>query len=452
MSNKAFIDKSRIDHLYRPVGVRVGDFAEVEADPTREQLREQAERCMNCGIPFCLGCGCPLYNAIPDMNAAVARGDWREAWAVLSATSDLPEFPARICPALCEGSCTASLPSEAVMIRQIEKAIVEKAFAMGLVKPVVPKAENGLKASVVGSGPGGLAAAIALRRRGYAVTVYERAAQPGGLLRYGIPFFKLDKRIIDRRIEILRESGIGFVCGVEVGRDLAGEELARRSDVVAVAIGTPAARDLAIPGRDLAGIHLALEFLGGQNQALGGEIPGPPISAKGRRVLVIGGGDTGSECVGTSNRHGAESVTQIEIMPKPSAARADATPWPDWPAQMRTSSSHEEGCLRRWSLNSLRFLGEDGRVSGVEVCQVTWELSPAGRPLKFTPVEGTREVIPCDLVLLALGFVKQDRATVLGKLGIPDSPTVVLVGDAALGPSLVVRALAQAKEAVGKMA
>ena len=421
MSNKAFIDKNRLEHLYRPVDLRLRDFEEVETTPTREQLREQAERCMNCGIPFCLGCGCPLYNAIPDMNAAVARGDWREAWAVLSATSDLPEFPARICPALCEGSCTASLPSEAVMIRQIEKAVVEKAFAMGLVKPVVPKAENGLKASVVGSGPGGLAAAIALRRRGYAVTVYERAAQPGGLLRYGIPFFKLDKRIIDRRIEILRESGIGFVCGVEVGRDLAG-------------------------------IHLALEFLGGQNQALGGEIPGPPISAKGRRVLVIGGGDTGSDCVGTSNRHGAESVTQIEIMPKPSAARADATPWPDWPAQMRTSSSHEEGCLRRWSLNSIRFLGEDGRVSGVEVCQVTWELSPAGRPLKFTPVEGTREVIPCDLVLLALGFVKQDRATVLGKLGIPDSPAVVLVGDAALGPSLVVRALAQAKEAVGKMA
>ena len=338
------------------------------------------------------------------------------------------------------------------MIRQIEKAIVEKAFAMGLVKPVVPKAENGLKASVVGSGPGGLAAAIALRRRGYAVTVYERAAQPGGLLRYGIPFFKLDKRIIDRRIEVMRESGIGFVCGVEVGRDLAGEELVRRSDIVAVAIGTPAARDLAIPGRDLAGIHLALEFLGGQNQALGGEIAETPISAKGRKVLVIGGGDTGSDCVGTSNRHGAESVTQIEIMPKPSAARADATPWPDWPAQMRTSSSHEEGCLRRWSLNSLRFLGEDGRVSGVEVCQVAWELSPAGRPLKFTPVEGTREVIPCDLVLLALGFVKQDRATVLGKLGLPDSPAVVLVGDAALGPSLVVRALAQAKEAVGKMA
>lgn len=451
MGNKAFIDKERIEHLYRPVNLRVRDFEEVETNPTREQLREQAERCMNCGIPFCFGCGCPLHNSIPDMNAAVARGDWREAWAVLSLTSDLPEFPSRICPAPCEGSCTANLPSEAVMIRQIEKAIVEKAFAMGLVKPVVPKTENGLKAAVVGSGPGGLAAAIALRRRGYAVTVYERVAHLGGLLRYGVPFFKLDKKIIDRRIEVMRESGIGFVCGVEIGRDLPGEELAKSHDVIAVAIGTPTARDLAIPGRDLDGIHLALEFLGGQNQALGGEIPEPPISAKDRKVLVIGGGDTGSDCVGTSNRHGAESVTQIEIMPKPPATRSPATPWPDWPSQMRTSSSHEEGCLRRWSLNSIRFLGENGRVSGVEVCQVAWEMSPEGRPLKFVPVEGTKEIIPCDLVLLALGFIKQNRPTILGKLGIPDAPSVVLVGDAAMGPSLVVRALAQAKDVVNKL-
>ncbi len=451
MANKTFIEESRIEHLYRPVETRVQDFTEVEVSLTKEQLRVQAERCMNCGIPFCQGCGCPLFNVIPDMNAAAARGDWRTAWAILSSTSSLPEFTSRICPAPCEGSCTANLPSEAVMIRQIEKTVVEKAFSMGLVKPVVPKAENGQSAAVIGSGPGGLAAAISLRKKGYAVTVFESAAEPGGLLRYGIPYFKLDKKIIDRRTDIMRESAIEFVCGTEVGKDISGSYIAKTHDVVVVAIGTPVARDLNIPNRNLDGIHLALEFLGGQNQVLGGEISEPPISAKGRKVLVIGGGDTGSDCVGTSNRHGAESVMQIEIMPKPPAGRSASSPWPEWPYQLRTSSSHEEGCERRWDLNSLRFLGKDGRVCGVEVCKVDWEFSPGGKPLKFKPVEGTTEVIECDLVLLAMGFLKLDRAAILAKLGMEESANIQIIGDAASGPSLVVRAMADGKNVVDRL-
>lgn len=451
MANKTFIEESRIEHLYRPVETRVQDFVEVEVSPNKDKLRVQAERCMNCGIPFCQGCGCPLFNVIPDMNAAVARGDWRTAWAILNSTSSLPEFTSRICPAPCEGSCTANLPSEAVMIRQIEKAVVEKAFSMGLVKPVVPKAENGKFAAVIGSGPGGLAAALSLRKRGYAVKVYERAMEPGGLLRYGIPYFKLDKKIIDRRTDIMRESNIEFVCGTEVGKDISGSYIVKTHDVVVVAIGTPVARDLNIPNRTLDGIHLALEFLGGQNQVLGGEIREPPISAKGRKVLVIGGGDTGSDCVGTSNRHGAESVMQIEIMPKPPVGRSPSSPWPEWPYQLRTSSSHEEGCERRWDLNSLRFLGKDGRVCGVEVCKVEWEFSPEGKPLKLKPIDGTNEVIDCDLVLLAMGFLKLDRAAILARLGMEESANIQIIGDAASGPSLVVRAMADGKNVVDRL-
>ena len=451
MANKAFIEEGRIDHLYRPVETRANDFSEVEIPLTKEQLRKQSERCMNCGIPFCQGSGCPLENAIPDINAAALRGDWRTAWAILSSTSSLPEFPSRICPALCEGSCTANLPGEAVMIRQIEKAVVEKAYAMGLVKPIIPKTENGQSAAIIGSGPAGLAAAISLRKQGYAVTVYEKNAAPGGLLRYGIPFFKLDKKIIDRRIDVMKESNIKFKCDTEVGKDVSGAYLAKTHDLVIIAIGTPDARDLKIPGRELQGVHLALEFLGTQNQFLGGEIAAAPISAAGKKVLVIGGGDTGSDCVGTSNRQGAESVIQIEIMPKPPVSRSESTPWPDWPYQLRTSSSHEEGCQRRWNLNSLRFIGKEGKLTGVEVCPVEWEISPEGRPLKFKNVEGKNEVIACDLVFLAMGFLKQDRAATLARFGLEDSPNIHIIGDAASGPSLVVRALADGKKLVNRL-
>ena len=431
------------------------DWREVERMLSDEELKEQTSRCMNCGQPFCHAYGCPLGNLVPDQNRAVAQGDWRRAYALLSFNSDFPEFTSRICPALCEASCVHGLDEEAVMVRQSEKRIIETAFENGWVEPHPPKRENGKSVAVIGAGPAGLSAAVTLRRRGWAVTVYERRANIGGLLRYGIPCFKLDKALIDRRRAILEAEGIRFVTGIEVGRDLSAEWLAEKNDAVVVAIGTPAARDLRIPGRELGGVHLALEFLEGQNRFLTGEIDAPPIDAKGRDVLVIGGGDTGSDCVGTAIRHGAKSVTQIEIMPRPPEERDASTPWPLWPYMLRTSSSHKEGCERRWNLNSLRFVG-DTAVSGVEVETVEWEFSPEGRPLKFHAVPDTRETIKADLVFLAMGFtgVPTDNP-VVAQLGLEQTPRTALVpdparnifcvGDCTCGASLVVRALASGK-------
>ena len=445
----------RIHDIYRPAEERKADWREVERSLSDEELKEQTSRCMNCGQPFCHAYGCPLGNLVPDQNRAVAQGDWKRAYDLLTVNSDFPEFTSRICPALCEASCVHGLDEEAVMIRQSEKRIIETAFERGWVVPRPPERENGKSAAVIGAGPAGLSAAVTLRRRGWAVTVYERRAQIGGLLRYGIPCFKLDKALIDRRRKILEAEGIKFVTDCEVGRDVSAEWLEKEHDAVVVAIGTPAARDLKIPGRELEGIHLALELLEGQNRFLTGELPEPPISAKGRDVLVIGGGDTGSDCVGTAIRHGAKSVTQIEIMPKPPEERDASTPWPLWPYMLRTSSSHKEGCIRRWNLNSLRFVG-DGRVAGVEVEMVKWEFSPEGRPAKFAAVPGTKETIKADLVLLAMGFtgVLADLPLV-AQLGLKETPRTALmpdparnifcVGDCASGASLVVRALASGK-------
>ena len=431
------------------------DWSEVERTLSDAELREQTSRCMNCGQPFCHAYGCPLGNLVPDQNRAVAQGDWRRAYALLSANSDFPEFTSRICPALCEASCVHGLDEESVMVRQSEKRIVETAFENGWIVPRPPERENGKSVAVIGAGPAGLSAAVTLRRRGWSVTVYERRANVGGLLRYGIPCFKLDKALIDRRRAILEAEGIRFVTGVEVGRDVSAEWLAKRNDAVVVAIGTPAARDLRIPGRELRGVHLALELLEGQNRFLTGEIDAPPIDAGGRDVLVIGGGDTGSDCVGTAIRHGARSVTQIEIMPKPPDERDASTPWPLWPYMLRTSSSHKEGCVRRWNLNSLRFVGE-GSVSGVEVETVEWEFSPEGRPLKFRSMPGTKEVVKADLVLLAMGFtgVPADNP-IVSQLALAQTPRTALVtdaarniycvGDCASGASLVVRAIASGK-------
>ena len=431
------------------------DWREVERVLSDAELKEQTARCMNCGQPFCHAYGCPLGNLVPDQNRAVAQGDWKRAYELLSVNSDFPEFTSRICPALCEASCVHGLDEEAVTVRQSEKRIIETAFAEGWVVPRPPERENGKAVAVVGAGPAGLSAAVTLRRRGWAVTVYERRANIGGLVRYGIPFFKLDKAIIDRRRAILEAEGIRFVTGIEVGRDISAEWLARRFDAVVVAIGTPAARDLKIPGRELGGIHLALELLEGQNKFLSGETSAPAVDAHGKDVLVIGGGDTGSDCVGTSIRQGAKSVTQIEIMPKPPEERDASTPWPLWPYMLRTSSSHKEGCTRRWNLNSLRFVGEKS-VAGVEVETVEWEFSPEGRPMKFHALPDTKETIKADLVFLAMGFtgVPQDNP-VVAQLGLRQTPRTALVsdparsifcvGDCASGASLVVRALASGK-------
>jgi len=434
---------------------RKNDWKEVERALSDEELKEQTSRCMNCGQPFCHAYGCPLGNLVPDQNRAVAQGDFKRAYELLSTHSDFPEFTSRICPALCEASCVHGLDDEPVMVRQSEKRIIETAFANGWVVPRPPEKENGKRVAIIGAGPSGLSAAVTLRRKGWAVTVYERERNIGGLLRYGIPYFKLDKSLIDRRRAIMEAEGIKFVTGVNIGTDVTAEYLAKSNDAVVVAIGTPAARDLKIPGRELQGIHLALEYLGGQNRALGGEIAANPINATGKRVLVIGGGDTGSDCVGTAIRQGAASVTQIEIMPKPPEDRSSSTPWPLWPYMLRTSSSHKEGCERRWNLNSLRFIGEEG-VSGVEVETVEWEFSPEGRPLKFHALPDTKETIKADLVFLAMGFtgVPQDHP-IVSQLKLAQTPRTALipdparniycVGDCASGASLVVRALASGK-------
>jgi len=446
----------RIHDIYRPAEERKRDWREVERMLSKDEAHNQTERCQNCGIPFCHGAGCPLGNLVPDQNRAVARGDLRRAYELLSANSDFPEFTSRICPALCEAGCVRQLDEESVMIRQTEKLIIETAFAEGWVMPRPPAQENGRRVAVIGAGPAGLSAAVTLRRRGWAVTVYEKEKEIGGLLRYGIPYFKLDKSIIDRRRKIMEAEGIRFITGVTIGVDVMADYLARANDAVVVAIGTPAARELKIPGRELSGIHLALEYLGGQNRALGGEIAANPIDARGKRVLVIGGGDTGSDCVGTAIRQGAASVTQIEIMPQPPEERSASTPWPEWPYQLRTSSSHKEGCTRRWNLNSLSFIGE-GSVTGVEVEEVEWQFSPEGRPLKFAAKPGTKETIAADLVLLAMGFtgVPKDNPVVV-QLGLAQTPRTALipdparnifcVGDCASGASLVVRALASGKD------
>lgn len=450
----------RIHDIYRDKDERRKDFNEVERHLPADDIRKQVSRCMNCGQPFCHAYGCPLGNLVPDQNRAVADGDDHRAYELLSQRSDFPEFTARVCPALCEASCVHQLDEESVMIRQSEKHIIETAFANGWVKPRPPASGNGKSIAIVGAGPAGLSAAVTFRRKGYRVTVYERNQEIGGLLRYGIPCFKLDKSIIDRRRAILEAEGITFKTGITVGTDISASYLQRANDAVILAIGTPAARDLNIPGRELSGIHLALEFLSGQNRVLTGELTELPVPAAGKKVLVIGGGDTGSDCVGTAIRQGAKSVEQIEIMPKPPDTRSASTPWPLWPYQLRTSSSHKEGCQRRWNLNSLQFIGNGGKVSGVEVETVEWAFTPTGKPTKFTSVPNSKETIEADLVLLAMGFTGVPKThPIVEQLGLELTPRTAIisdpgkrifaVGDCATGASLVVRAIADGKNLHG---
>ncbi len=432
---RAFLTVPRKEAGYRPVHDRISDFGEVEQTLNTSDRKLQASRCMDCGVPFCHW-ACPLGNRPPEFQDAIYKGNWEEAYQILTRTNDFPEFTGRICPALCEKSCVLKLSMDApVTIREDEAAVIEAAFREGYVQPKQYK-RNGKKVAVIGSGPAGLAAANQLNKRGYEVTVFEKLEYIGGLLRFGIPNFKLHKPIIDRRVKLMEEEGITF----KVNQDINPAQLPEGFDAYCICTGTPQARDLKIPGRDLKGVYFALDMLAQQNRVLAGQTFGKDerVTAKGKHVLVIGGGDTGSDCIGTSNRQGALSVTQIEIMPKPPVGNNPATPWPQWPVVLKTSSSHEEGCTRRWCLTSNKFIGKDGKLTGVEVEEVEWIPSPdGGRPTMKTT--GKKEVIKADMVLLAMGFLRPE---------VPDHPAnVFYAGDATTGASLVVRCIAGGRKA-----
>ena len=433
---KAFLTVPRQDAGYRPIHERIADFGEVEQTLNTSDRRLQASRCMDCGVPFCHW-ACPLGNRPPEFQDAIYKGEWKMAYEILTATNDFPEFTGRICPALCEKSCVLKLSMNApVTIREDECSVIEAAFREGYVQP--RKFErNGKKVAVIGSGPAGLAAANQLNHRGYEVTVYEKDEYPGGLLRFGIPNFKLQKTVIDRRIKVMQAEGITFKTNTPV--DV--EKLPAGYDAYCICTGTPTARDLKVPGRDLKGVHFALELLSQQNRVLAGQTFSAKerVTAKGKRVLVIGGGDTGSECIGTSHRQGAVSVTQIEIMPKPPVGSNPNTPWPQWPVVLKTSSSHEEGCERRWLLTTNKFIGtKDNRVCGAEVEEVEWKPNPdGGRPI-MVPT-GKKETIECDIVFLAMGFLRPEQPKF--------AENVFVAGDAATGASLVVRCIAGGRKA-----
>ncbi len=432
---KAFLEVHRQEAGYRPIHDRIHDFGEVEQTLNTHQRREQASRCMDCGIPFCHW-ACPLGNKAPEWNDALYKGDWELAYKLLSSTNPFPEFTGRICPALCEKACVLNrFNHEPTTNREDECAIIEGAFREGYIQPRTDIVRNGKKVAVVGAGPAGLACADALNQMGYSVTVIEKNEAAGGLLRYGIPNFKLNKTIIDRRLRMMEQEGIGFRYGEEADT-AALMSLAQQYDSVVVATGTPMARDLKAPGRELNGVHFALELLSQQNRVLAGlELSKDQrITANGKNVLVIGGGDTGSDCIGTAHRQGCRSVTQIEIMPKPVEGPDDPqNPWPNWPRTLKTTSSHEEGCTRRWNINTLEFIGENGHLTGVKVQEIDWQPNPAGgRPVMVE--KGEPEIIKAELCLLAMGFLKPEHPQY------PDN--VFLCGDAANGASLVVRAMA----------
>lgn len=456
---KAFLTIPRQEAGYRPVHDRINDFGEVEQTLNTSERKQQASRCMDCGVPFCHW-ACPLGNRPPEFQDALYKGKWEEAYEILSQTNDFPEFTGRICPALCEKSCVLKLAiDDPVTIREDEAAIIEAAFREGYIKPrTYPR--NGKKVAVVGSGPAGMAAANQLNRMGYEVTVFEKDEYVGGLLRFGIPNFKLNKAIIDRRAEIMEAEGITFKTSTPI--DV--EHLPEGFDAYCICTGTPQARDLDIPGRNLKGIHFALEMLAQQNRVLGGQAFSKEerINAKGKHVLVIGGGDTGSDCVGTANRHKAANVTQIEIMPQPPVGHNPTTPWPLYPQVLKTSSSHEEGCIRRWNLASVRFIGEKNTLKGVEVEEVEWlPAKNGGRPEMWKT--GRTEIIEADLVFLAMGFIHPEQEGLIKELSIAvdtrgniavDPGTnriadtnIFASGDAVSGASLVVRAMASGRKA-----
>jgi glutamate synthase (NADPH/NADH) small chain len=458
---KAFLTINRKEAGYRPLLDRITDFGEVEQTLNSEDRMLQASRCMECGVPFCHW-ACPLENLIPEWQDLLYQGKWQEAYGILAKRNNFPEFTGRVCPALCEKSCVLNLENQPLTVRENEAAIAEHAFLEGYVKPNPPKTRTGKKVAVIGSGPAGLAAADLLNRKGHSVTVYEKDEYLGGLLRLGIPDFKLNKEIIERRLEILKAEGINFETKTEAGKDIPVDKLLSKFHAICLATGSGVPRDLAIEGRDLKGVHFAMDFLKQQNRTVSGQtIPASErLSAKGKKVLVIGGGDTGSDCVGTSIRQKANKVTQIEILPMPPENVNPDTPWPNYPNILKTSTSHKEGCERRWSLASKRFIGERGKVTGVEVVEVSWNKEKNGR---WTMQEtGAPEIIPAELVLLSMGFTQPVHEGLLDDLGVkydargnvesvaPNESSihkVFVAGDVTNGASLVVRAIMSGRQA-----
>src|SRR5215211_128450 len=390
-----FLEFTREYPSKRPVGERVNDYNEFVERFSEQKLNQQAARCMDCGVPFCHS-GCPLGNIIPEFNDAVYRKSWEEAYEILMSTNNFPEFTGRICPAPCESACVLGINQPAITIEEIEKHIIEIAFDKGIVKPRIPHIRSGKKVAVVGSGPAGLAAAAQLNYAGHLVTVFERDDHPGGLLRYGIPDFKLEKWVVERRVEIMKEEGVVFKCNANVGVNISLNDLVREYHAIVLAGGSTIPRNLNVPGRELKGVHFAMDFLTQQNRRVSGlKVKSEDIWATNKNVVVIGGGDTGSDCVGTSNRHGAKSVTQFELLPKPPEDRTLYMPWPSYPMLLKTTSSHEEGAQRNWAISTKEFLGdENGNLRALKVVDLEWKLSPDGRPAQFVEMPGSERELP----------------------------------------------------------
>lgn len=463
-----FIEFERVLPACEDAQKRIKHYSEFVEKPSFELLNNQAARCMDCGIPFCHS-GCPLGNVIPEFNDAVYKEQWQEAFNILNTTNNFPEFTGRICPAPCESACVLGINQQPVAIEFIEKMVIEKTFELNLIRPNVPKQRTGKKVAVVGSGPAGLAVAAQLNQAGHWVTVFERAASVGGLLRFGIPDFKLDKKVVQRRIDLMQQEGIVFKCNAHVGVNILIENLERDFDVVVLAIGSTIPRDVTVKGRELTGIHFAMEFLSQQNSRNAGAVENknhrgeviPEISAKGKNVLVIGGGDTGSDCVGTSNRQGSLSITQIEVLEKPPAERSAQTPWPQWPYMLRNSSSHEEGVQRDWALSIQEFLGDgQGKLTSVRLKRMGWKNDASGKSI-WAEIDDSDFNIPCDIALIAAGFLHPQQTGIVEQLALEidnrgniktnenyqsSKEHIFVAGDCRRGQSLVVWAISEGRE------
>jgi glutamate synthase (NADPH/NADH) small chain len=456
---KGFVEFERSEEGLIPVRKRIKNYKEFTIKPSEDKLKKQSGRCMDCGVPFCHS-GCPLGNLIPDFNDAVYHNEWEKALSILHSTNNFPEFTGRLCPAPCEAACVLGIINPPVSIEMIEKYIVERGFKEGWIKPNIPKKRSNKKIAVIGSGPAGLAAAQQLNKAGHNVEVFERDKKIGGLLRYGIPDFKMEKHVIDRRINILKKEGIKFKTNIDVGENYSIKEL-KKFDAIVLCTGATIKRSLTIKGSDLNGIKQAMDFLKLQNQVVDKlKKTSSILNAKGKNVIVIGGGDTGSDCIGTSNRQGAKSVTNFEIMPKPSKSRSEENPWPFWPFKLKTTSSHDEGIHREWSILTKEFVGDkDGNVTGLKTIEVEWIKKEGERP-QLKEIEGSEKLWPCDLVLLALGFtghekslvgqlkvLTDDRGQITTKNYQSNIPNIFSAGDMRRGQSLIVWAISEGREA-----